>query len=56
MKGVWNVMKIRRWMEKTKDREQWGLVVEEAVAPREWMDSICRASLKYIGLHMFIHV
>jgi hypothetical protein len=26
------VMKIKRWMEKTKDREQWRLVVEEAKA------------------------
>jgi hypothetical protein len=26
------VMKIKQWMEKTKDREQWGLVVEEAKA------------------------
>jgi hypothetical protein len=24
------VMKIKQWMEKTKDREQWSLVVEEA--------------------------
>jgi hypothetical protein len=24
------VMKIKQWMEKTKDREQWRLVVEEA--------------------------
>jgi hypothetical protein len=23
------VMKIKQWMEKTKDREQWRLVVEE---------------------------
>jgi hypothetical protein len=23
-------MKIKQWMEKTKDREQWRLVVEEA--------------------------
>jgi hypothetical protein len=23
-------MKIKRWMEKTKDREQWRVVVEEA--------------------------
>jgi hypothetical protein len=26
------VMKIKRWMEKTKDREQWRMVVEEAKA------------------------
>jgi hypothetical protein len=26
------VMKIKRWMEKTEDREQWGLVVELAKA------------------------
>jgi len=26
------VMKIKQWMEKTKDREQWGQVVEEAKA------------------------
>jgi hypothetical protein len=26
------VMKIKQWMEKTKDREQWRLVVEEAKA------------------------
>jgi hypothetical protein len=26
------VMKIKRWMEKTKDREQWRLIVEEAKA------------------------
>jgi hypothetical protein len=26
------VMKIKRWMEKTEDREQWRLVVEEAKA------------------------
>jgi hypothetical protein len=25
-------MKIKQWMEKTKDREQWRLVVEEAKA------------------------
>jgi hypothetical protein len=25
-------MKIKRWMEKAKDREQWRLVVEEAKA------------------------
>jgi hypothetical protein len=25
-------MKIKRWMEKTKDREQWRLAVEEAKA------------------------
>jgi hypothetical protein len=25
-------MKIKQWMEKAKDREQWGLVVEEAKA------------------------
>ena len=24
------VMKIKQWIEKTKDREQWRLVVEEA--------------------------
>jgi hypothetical protein len=33
-------MKIKQWTEKTKDREQWRLVVEEAkarvVAPRGW--------------------
>jgi hypothetical protein len=27
-------MKIKQWMEKTKDREQWILVVEEAKAHR----------------------
>jgi hypothetical protein len=26
------VMKVKRWMEKTKDREQWRMVVEEAKA------------------------
>jgi hypothetical protein len=26
------VMKIKQWMEKMKDREQWSLVVEEAKA------------------------
>jgi hypothetical protein len=26
------VMKIKQWMEKTKDREQWRMVVEEAKA------------------------
>jgi hypothetical protein len=26
------VMKIKQWMKKTKDREQWRLVVEEAKA------------------------
>ena len=26
------VMKIEQWMEKMKDREKWGLVVEEAKA------------------------
>ena len=26
------VKKIKQWIEKTKDREQWGLVVEEAKA------------------------
>jgi hypothetical protein len=26
------VMKIKQWMQKTKDREQWRLVVEEAKA------------------------
>jgi hypothetical protein len=26
------VMKIKRWMEKTKDREQWRLVIEGAKA------------------------
>jgi hypothetical protein len=26
------VMKIKRWTEKTKDREQWRLVVEKAKA------------------------
>jgi hypothetical protein len=25
-------MKIKQWMEKTKDREQWRMVVEEAKA------------------------
>jgi hypothetical protein len=25
-------MKIRQWVQKTKDREQWRLVVEEAKA------------------------
>jgi hypothetical protein len=35
-------MKIKQWTEKTKEREQWRLVVEEAkakaraVAPRGW--------------------
>jgi hypothetical protein len=28
------VMKIKQWIEKMKDREQWRLVVEGAVAPR----------------------
>jgi hypothetical protein len=28
----WRVMKIKQWMEKTKEREQWRLVVEEAKA------------------------
>jgi hypothetical protein len=28
----WTVMKIKQWVEKTKDREQWRLVVEEAKA------------------------
>jgi hypothetical protein len=38
------VTKIKQWMEKTKDREQWSMVVEEAkanprvVAPRGWLD------------------
>jgi hypothetical protein len=41
-KGVWKsgfdvvadlkVMKIKLWMEKKKDREQWRMVVEEAKA------------------------
>jgi len=31
------VMKIKQWLEKTKDREQWSLVVEEAKA----MESGC---------------
>jgi hypothetical protein len=26
------VMKIKEWMENAKDREQWGLVVEETKA------------------------
>jgi hypothetical protein len=26
------IMKIKQWMEKTEDREQWRLVVEEAKA------------------------
>jgi hypothetical protein len=26
------IMKIKQWMEKTKDREQWRLVVEQANA------------------------
>jgi hypothetical protein len=26
------IRKIKQWMEKTKDREQWRLVVEEAKA------------------------
>jgi len=26
------VMKIKQWMEKTKDRQQWRLTVEEAKA------------------------
>jgi hypothetical protein len=30
--GNWKVMKIKQWMGKTKDREQWRLVVEEAKA------------------------
>jgi hypothetical protein len=29
-------MKIKQWMEKTKDREQWRLVVEEAKA-YQWL-------------------
>ena len=29
------VMKIKQWMEKMKDREQWKLVVEEAKAHPE---------------------
>jgi hypothetical protein len=29
------VMKIKQWMEKTEDREQWRLVVEEAKAHPE---------------------
>jgi hypothetical protein len=39
-------MKIKQWMEKTKDREQWRMVVEEAkakaraVALRGWMDGL----------------
>jgi hypothetical protein len=33
------VMKIKRWMEKTKDREQWRMVVEEAKA-HPWLQ--CR--------------
>jgi hypothetical protein len=28
----WKAMKIKQWMEKTKDREQWRLVVEETKA------------------------
>jgi hypothetical protein len=27
------VMKIKQWIEKTKDREQWRLAVEEFKAP-----------------------
>jgi hypothetical protein len=30
--GDLKVMKIKQWMEKTKDREQWRMVVEEAKA------------------------
>jgi hypothetical protein len=30
--GDLRVMKIKHWTEKTKDREQWRLVVEEAKA------------------------
>jgi hypothetical protein len=26
------IMKIKQWMEKTKDREQWRLIAEEAKA------------------------
>jgi hypothetical protein len=29
---IGEVMKLKQWMEKTKDREQWRLVVEEAEA------------------------
>jgi hypothetical protein len=29
------VMKIKQWMEKTKDREQWRMVVEQAKAHPE---------------------
>jgi hypothetical protein len=29
------VMKIKQWMEKTEDREQWRLAVEEAKAHPE---------------------
>jgi hypothetical protein len=28
----WKVMKIKQWVEKTKDREQWRLVAEETKA------------------------
>jgi hypothetical protein len=30
--AVLKLMKIKQWMEKTKDREHWRLVVEEAKA------------------------
>ena len=30
--GDLKVMKIKQWIEKTKDREQWRLVIEEAKA------------------------
>ena len=32
MKQMMEVMKKKQWAEKTKDREQWRLVVEEAKA------------------------
>ena len=34
------VMEIRQWTEKGQDREQWRLVVKEAVAPGGWIDGI----------------
>jgi hypothetical protein len=30
--GDLKVMKIKQWMEKTKDKKRWSLVVEEAKA------------------------
>ena len=49
------VMKIKQWMEKTKDREQWRLVVEEAkVHPglqcREngWMEYLNKSNMEIV--------